>query len=87
MEAEAARALGEILHASSIAAERATLNELRKQVDQIQHAKNMEDWKLGQAGAENLELKLWLNALIRLLIKKGLITAEELASSIAEARL
>jgi len=42
--------------------------------------------KVKELAGENLELKLRLGLLVRLLISKGLITAQEYAELVAEAR-
>jgi hypothetical protein len=64
------------------------LGELRAQLDRVrlQHDLAGGDRKLKELVDENLELKLRLGLLVRLLITKGVITAEEYANLIAEAR-
>jgi hypothetical protein len=44
------------------------------------------DRKVKELAEENLELKLRLGLLVRLLITKGVISAQEFATLIAEAR-
>jgi hypothetical protein len=66
------------------------VNELHAQLDrlQLEHEQNhygtSRDVK--KLAAENLELKLRLGLLVRLLIAKGVFTAEELAKLIADVR-
>jgi hypothetical protein len=65
------------------------IDELRGRLDRVRLEHDLADWDLRRAkelAEENLELKLRLGLLVRLLISKGVITAQEYASLIAEAR-
>jgi len=64
------------------------LEELRGRLDQVrlEHDLAGGDRKMKELAAENLELKLRLGLLVRLLISKGVITAQEYAALIAESR-
>jgi hypothetical protein len=64
------------------------LDELRGQLDRarLEHDLAGGDRRLKELAAENLELKLRLGLLVRLLIAKGVITAQEYAGLIAETR-
>jgi hypothetical protein len=65
------------------------LEELRGSLDRVRLEHDLARWDLGKMkdlAQENLELKLRLGLLVRLLITKGVITAQEYAAMIAEAR-
>ncbi|MCI0742626.1 MAG: hypothetical protein L0Y72_26635 [Gemmataceae bacterium] len=65
------------------------LEDLRVSVDRERLRRDLAAVDLGnvkQLAEENLELKLRLGLLLRLLISKGVITAQEYAAMIAEAR-
>ena len=64
------------------------LEELRGRLDQVrlEHDLAGGDRKMKELADENLELKLRLGLLVRLLISKGVITAQEYAALIAETR-
>ena len=64
------------------------LEELRGRLDRVrlEHDLAGGDRKMKELGEENLELKLRLGLLVRLLITKGVITAQEYAGLIAEIR-
>jgi len=64
------------------------LEELRGRLDQVrlEHDLAGGDRKMKELADENLELKLRLGLLVRLLISKGVITAQEYAALIAESR-
>ena len=64
------------------------LEELRGRLDQVrlEHDLAGGDRKMKELADENLELKLRLGLLVRLLISKGVITAPEYAALIAESR-
>ena len=64
------------------------LEELRGRLDQLrlEHDLAGGDRKMKELADENLELKLRLGLLVRLLIAKGVITAQEYAGLIAETR-
>jgi hypothetical protein len=65
------------------------IGELRGQLDQVRLEHDLARWdlpKVKELAQENLELKLRLGLLVRLLITKGIITAQEYAALIAEAR-
>ena len=64
------------------------LEELRGRLDQVrlEHDLAGGDRKMKELADENLELKLRLGLLVRLLISEGVITAQEYAALIAESR-
>jgi hypothetical protein len=65
------------------------LEELRTSLDRMRLEHDLTNGdvpKAKQLAKENLELKLRLGLLVRLLISKGIITAQEYAALIAEAR-
>ena len=65
------------------------LEELRGRLDRAQLEQDLSvgnPQKLKELTEENLQLKLRLGLLVRLLISKGLITAQEYAALIAEVR-
>jgi hypothetical protein len=65
------------------------LEELRGHLDRARLEQDLAKWdlpKMKNLAEENLELKLRLGLLVRLLISKGVITASEYAELIAEAR-
>ena len=65
------------------------VNELHAQLDRLQLEHDQTHWDLGKVkelAAENVDLKLRLGLLVRLLIAKGVFTAEEYAKLIADAR-
>jgi hypothetical protein len=65
------------------------IGELREELQRTQNERDLANWDLRKArelAEENLELRLRLSILIRLLITKGVITAQEYASLIAETR-
>jgi len=65
------------------------LRELRGQVDRMRTERDLANWdlrKVKELADENLELRLRLGLLVRLLITKGLITAEDYAALIAQTR-
>lgn len=59
------------------------LDDLRGQIDRMRGADDASPARLAR---ENLELKLRLGLLVRLLIKKGVIHAEEYAALITQTR-
>ena len=64
------------------------IEELRVRFDRERLDRDLTGWDLArtkQLAEENLELKLRLGLLLRLLISKGVITAQEYAAMIAEA--
>jgi hypothetical protein len=64
------------------------IGELRKHFDRLHAERDQANWDHRNAkelAEENLELKLRLGLLVRLLITKGVITAPEYAALIAEA--
>jgi hypothetical protein len=64
------------------------LEELRGRLDQVRLEHDLgggEGRMFEELARENLELKLRLGLLVRLLITKGVITAQEYAALIAEA--
>jgi hypothetical protein len=64
------------------------LEELRGRLDQMRLERDLAggDRKMKELAEENLELKLRLGLLVRLLIAKGVITAQEYAELIAQTR-
>jgi hypothetical protein len=65
------------------------INELRQELDRLRRQTEREfgeTHRLKELAEENLELKLRLGLLVRLLIAKGVFSAEEFASLIAAAR-
>jgi hypothetical protein len=65
------------------------IGELRTSLDRMRLEHDLAKWdqpKVKELAEENLELKLRLGLLVRLLISKGVITAQEFAALIAEAR-
>jgi hypothetical protein len=65
------------------------LDELRGRLDRAQLEQDLSvgnPQKLKELTEENLQLKLRLGLLVRLLISKGLITAQEYAALIADVR-
>jgi len=65
------------------------IGDTREQLQRLQIERDLTNWdlrKVGQLAEENLELKLRLSILVRMLITKGVITAQEYSSMIAEAR-
>lgn len=62
------------------------IREVREEMDRMQVERDLQGWDARQLAAENAELKMRLALLVRLLIRKGVVTAEEYASQIAEAR-
>lgn len=65
------------------------IEDLRGQLDRVRLEHDLagagvRKWK--ELALENLELKLRLGLLVRLLISKGVITAQEYAALIAEVR-
>ena len=64
------------------------LGELREQLDRVrlEHDLAGGDRKAKELAEENVELKLRLGLLVRLLISKGVITAQEYAALIAQIR-
>jgi hypothetical protein len=64
------------------------IHDLQDQVERIRHSNDQAQWdrkKFLEMAEELLELELRHGLLVRLLIRKGIITAEEYASLIAEA--
>lgn len=65
------------------------INELREHVERTRIERDLVNWdirKIREVADELLELELRHALLVRLLITKGLISAEEYASLIAAAR-
>ena len=65
------------------------VNDLRTEVERARTQQDLTHWdlrKVKDVAEENLELKLQLGVLIRLLIAKGVFTAQEYAERFAEAR-
>jgi len=65
------------------------IHEVRDKVERLQIERDLANWdirKIREVADELLELELRHGLLVRLLIRKGLITAEEYAGLIAAAR-
>jgi hypothetical protein len=65
------------------------VNELHAQFDRLQLEHDTAHWdlaKVKELAAENLELKFRVGLLVRLLIAKGVFTAEEYATLMTGAR-
>lgn len=65
------------------------INDVREQVERMQTDRDLANWdlrKVREVADELLELELRHGLLVRLLVRKGLITAEEYAGLIAAAR-
>ncbi len=65
------------------------IRELRSDLERLRAERDRTVWdvtKVRQLADENLELKLRLGLLVRLLIAKGVISAEEYATLITQAR-
>jgi hypothetical protein len=65
------------------------IHEVRDKVERLQIERDLANWdirKIREVADELLELELRHGLLVRLLIRKGLITAEEYAELIAAAR-
>jgi hypothetical protein len=62
------------------------IRDVRGQLDQLQIERDLAGWDVRSLAAENVELRLRLGLLVRLLISKGVITAQEYAALIAEAQ-
>jgi hypothetical protein len=65
------------------------LNEVREQLERLRAERDLAEWdlsKVREVADELDELELRHGMLVRLLVSKGLITAEEYASLISAAR-
>ncbi len=65
------------------------INQLRAEIERLRRQRDAEGWgahKVKQVAEENLELKLRLGLLVRILIEKRAFSAEEFAGLLAEAR-
>jgi hypothetical protein len=65
------------------------INEVRDHVERMRTERDLANWdlhKIREVADELLELELRHGLLVRLLVSKGLITAEEYAGLIAAAR-
>jgi hypothetical protein len=62
------------------------IRDVRERVDRLQAQRDMAGMDGRQLAEENAALRLRLGLLIRLLIAKGVFTAEEFARLIAEAQ-
>jgi hypothetical protein len=65
------------------------LEELRGHLDRVRLEHDQTDWDIRnvkELAAENLELKLRLGLLVRLLISKGVFSAQEFAALISQHR-
>jgi hypothetical protein len=66
------------------------INEVRDHVERMRTERDLANWdlpKIREVADELLELELRHGLLVRLLVSKGLITAEEYAGLIAAARV
>ena len=62
------------------------IRQLRQELDSLRRLRDLGNWDLRKAKSlveENVELKLRVTLLVRLLISKGVITAEEYAGLLA----
>jgi hypothetical protein len=81
--------IDELAWVADAALYRRRIGELGEQLQRAQNERDLANWdarKVRELAEENLELKLRLGMLIRLLIAKNVITAQEYASLLAEAR-
>ncbi len=62
------------------------INDVRKELERHRLETDLRGWDLRKLVEENAELKLRLALLVRLLIAKGVFTAEEFAGLIAAGR-
>jgi hypothetical protein len=62
------------------------IRDVRVDIDRMQAERDLGGWDACKLSAENAELKLRLCLLVRLLIGKGIISAQEYAALIAEAQ-
>ncbi|HZY85185.1 MAG TPA: hypothetical protein VFE78_10170 [Gemmataceae bacterium] len=65
------------------------LGEVREQIERLNLQRDLDGWdmrRVKELAEENVELKLRLGLLVRLLISKGVINAADYAALIAEAR-
>ncbi|HJZ89300.1 MAG TPA: hypothetical protein VKE40_00410 [Gemmataceae bacterium] len=62
------------------------ISDVPDQVDRLQTERDVRGYDVRELAAENVELKLRIGLLVRLLIGKGVITAAEYASLLAGAR-
>ena len=67
---------------------RRRIGQMRDELQRMETERDLANWDLRKArelAEENLELKLRLSILVRLLVTKSVITAQEYASMVAEA--
>jgi hypothetical protein len=62
------------------------INQLREKLNRLEVEKDTAGSEARKVVEENLEVKLRLSLLVRLLIAKGVFTAEEFAGLLAAAR-
>ena len=62
------------------------LRDVRETVDRMEIERDLRGWDIRELAAENAALRLRLGLLVRLLVGKGVITAQEYAALIAEAQ-
>jgi hypothetical protein len=62
------------------------LRDVRQQIERLKLERDLRRMNAPDLAAENHELRLRLGLLVRLLIAKGILTAEEYARLIAEAQ-
>ena len=62
------------------------LRNVRDDIDRMKVERDISGWDARELATENAELKLRLGLLVRLLISKGIINAQENAALITEAQ-
>jgi hypothetical protein len=62
------------------------IRDVRTDIDRMKVERDLSGWDARELAAENAELKLRLGLLVRLLISKGIINAQEYAALITEAQ-
>ncbi len=62
------------------------IRDVRTDIDRMKVERDLSGWDARELVAENAELKLRLSLLVRLLISKGIINAQEYAALITEAQ-
>ena len=68
------------------ASQEVRLRDVRVDIDRMKVERDLSGWDARELAAENAELKLRLGLLVRLLISKGIISAQEYAALITEAQ-
>ncbi len=62
------------------------IRDVREDIDRMKVERDLSGWDTRDLAAENAELKVRLGLLVRLLISKGIITAQEYVALISEAQ-